>query len=301
MTGPINALDVTALARTAGTPPGGNGPTQAQALRQLRGKLQEEEQKSGTASTEDVQDETTEGERTGRYLLDDLLDKAEQALREKLDPKITEIEIGSSRGTGDAQLDDLLEKADAALRTATVITKQPTLSLLEKSSAPVGDRTVADAQPLTTRPDLADPLVPATAPRRKRMLTATISLEALDGGTLPDLLGRAGLAHLLNTVPSGSEALPCRSHDNPDLWFAESPAELEQAKHLCNECLIKLACLNSALSRQEPWGVWGGEIFEDGAVIPRKRPHSRPSKAATDRERAEQERAERERTRRSTA
>jgi WhiB family transcriptional regulator, redox-sensing transcriptional regulator len=122
------------------------------------------------------------------------------------------------------------------------------------------------------------------------VLTATVPL---DGGALPNLLGGAELAHLLDTVPTGSQALPCRMHD-PDLWFAESPAELERAKQLCAGCPIKLPCLNSALSRQEPWGVWGGEIFEHGAVIPRKRPRGRPSKAALEAERVERERAARE-------
>ena len=130
------------------------------------------------------------------------------------------------------------------------------------------------------------------------MLTATVPP---DGGALPDLMGGSDLAHLLDTVPSGSEILPCRSHHNPDLWFAESPAELEQAKQLCTACPIRLACLDSALTRQEPWGVWGGEIFEHGAVIPRKRPRGRPSKAALERERAEQERAEQERAERERA
>jgi WhiB family transcriptional regulator, redox-sensing transcriptional regulator len=122
------------------------------------------------------------------------------------------------------------------------------------------------------------------------VLTATVPL---DGGALPDLPGGAELAHLLDTAPTGSDTLPCRSQD-PDLWFAESPAELEQAKQLCATCPIKAACLDSALSRQEPWGVWGGEIFEHGAVIPRKRPRGRPSKAALERDRAEREHAARE-------
>jgi WhiB family redox-sensing transcriptional regulator len=122
-------------------------------------------------------------------------------------------------------------------------------------------------------------------------LTATVPL---DGGVLPNLLVGAELAHLLDTAPAGSDTLPCRSHDNPDLWFAESPAELELAKQLCADCPIRLACLDSALSRQEPWGVWGGEIFEHGTVIPRKRPRGRPSKAALEADRAERERAARE-------
>jgi WhiB family redox-sensing transcriptional regulator len=78
--------------------------------------------------------------------------------------------------------------------------------------------------------------------------------------------------------PAGSRrALPCRVQD-PDLWFADSPAQLEQAKSLCTECPVRAACLAGALDRGEPWGVWGGEIFDRGAVIARKRPRGRPRK-----------------------
>jgi WhiB family redox-sensing transcriptional regulator len=71
--------------------------------------------------------------------------------------------------------------------------------------------------------------------------------------------------------------LPCRVYD-PDLWFAERPADLELAKSYCLDCPVREACLAGALARREPWGVWGGEIFERGAVIPRKRPRGRPRK-----------------------
>jgi len=72
--------------------------------------------------------------------------------------------------------------------------------------------------------------------------------------------------------------VPCRRFD-PDLWFADSPAELELAKSLCLDCPVRVECLAGALDRSEPWGVWGGEIFERGAVIARKRPRGRPRKA----------------------
>jgi len=39
---------------------------------------------------------------------------------------------------------------------------------------------------------------------------------------------------------------------------------------------MKAACLEGALSRQEPCGVWGGELFSEGAVIERKRKAGRP-------------------------
>jgi WhiB family redox-sensing transcriptional regulator len=73
------------------------------------------------------------------------------------------------------------------------------------------------------------------------------------------------------------EGLPCRVLD-ADLWFAESPAELEQAKAYCATCPVRAGCLAGALDRREPWGVWGGEIFVAGAVIARKRPRGRPRK-----------------------
>jgi WhiB family transcriptional regulator, redox-sensing transcriptional regulator len=78
--------------------------------------------------------------------------------------------------------------------------------------------------------------------------------------------------------PRAGLELPCRSGD-ADLWFAESPAELERAKALCSGCPVRVACLTGALEREEPWGVWGGEIFERGVVVPRKRPRGRPNKA----------------------
>jgi len=71
--------------------------------------------------------------------------------------------------------------------------------------------------------------------------------------------------------------LPCWSFD-PELFFAESPADVEYAKTICIDCPIKADCLAGALERREPWGVWGGELFIQGVVVPRKRPRGRPRK-----------------------
>ena len=70
---------------------------------------------------------------------------------------------------------------------------------------------------------------------------------------------------------------PCRSYD-PELWFAESPEDVASAQALCGDCALRAACLAGALERREPWGVWGGELFLQGVVIPRKRPRGRPRK-----------------------
>jgi WhiB family transcriptional regulator, redox-sensing transcriptional regulator len=115
----------------------------------------------------------------------------------------------------------------------------------------------------------------------------------LDGGAITaEQLGgdpadsSASMATLL-TLPNGrtGRALPCRAGE-ADLWFAEAPADLERAKALCAPCPIRVECLAGALRREEPWGVWGGEILDRGVVIPRKRPRGRPSKADLARDRA---------------
>ena len=78
------------------------------------------------------------------------------------------------------------------------------------------------------------------------------------------------------TGPYSASYTPCM--DDPDLFFAELPADVESAKALCRGCPIRLACLSGARERREPWGVWGGELFLRGEVVPRKRPRGRPRK-----------------------
>lgn len=75
----------------------------------------------------------------------------------------------------------------------------------------------------------------------------------------------------------GVDRLPCREHD-ASLWFAESPHDIEMAKGLCRACPVRAQCLAGALHRQEPWGVWGGELFVQGRVVAYKRSRGRPRK-----------------------
>ena len=53
-------------------------------------------------------------------------------------------------------------------------------------------------------------------------------------------------------------ALPCHRVD-PELYFAETPADVEIAKANCAPCPVRAECHAGAQDRREPWGVWGGE------------------------------------------
>jgi WhiB family redox-sensing transcriptional regulator len=93
--------------------------------------------------------------------------------------------------------------------------------------------------------------------------------------TLAALADRSDLLDPL--APECPEDLPCRVQDT-GLWFGERPAELEAAKQYCRACPARAACLAGAVERREPWGVWGGEIFDNGVIVARKRPRGRPRK-----------------------
>jgi WhiB family redox-sensing transcriptional regulator len=69
--------------------------------------------------------------------------------------------------------------------------------------------------------------------------------------------------------------LPCQ-RENPELWFSEQPADLEQAKVYCRRGPVRGFCLSGAVERREPFGVWGGEIFDRGTVTARKKARGRP-------------------------
>lgn len=117
--------------------------------------------------------------------------------------------------------------------------------------------------------------------RENTVLTgASISVAIADG---PDPAVAAGEAFLdaLHAMGAGADELPCRVED-ADLWFAETPAQLDRAKGLCLSCPVRELCLAAALARHEPWGVWGGAIFDHGVVVARKRPRGRPRKESRD-------------------
>ncbi|GAB2920655.1 hypothetical protein GCM10022245_62830 [Streptomyces mayteni] len=108
--------------------------------------------------------------------------------------------------------------------------------------------------PYAARPDLTSPPDPETS------VTPLYTLNELD-----------------EAIERLDDSVPCRSYD-PEVFFAETPEDVEYAKSLCGTCPLREACLAGAKDRREPWGVWGGELFVQGVVVPRKRPRGRPRK-----------------------
>ena len=63
-----------------------------------------------------------------------------------------------------------------------------------------------------------------------------------------------------------------------DMFFSDEIPAIRAAKAVCSTCELVVPCLDGALERREPWGVWGGQLFKDGKVLPVKRPRGRPPK-----------------------
>jgi hypothetical protein len=62
------------------------------------------------------------------------------------------------------------------------------------------------------------------------------------------------------------------------LFFSDNVIDIARAKAMCGLCPLQAECLAGALEREEPWGVWGGELLSGGRIIANKRPCGRPPK-----------------------
>ena len=82
--------------------------------------------------------------------------------------------------------------------------------------------------------------------------------------------------------PPGQRAPVARCADGhgtlTELFFSDNVHDIARAKAMCGLCPISDECLSGALEREEPWGVWGGELISGGRVIANKRPCGRPPK-----------------------
>jgi hypothetical protein len=62
------------------------------------------------------------------------------------------------------------------------------------------------------------------------------------------------------------------------LFFSDNVIDIARAKAMCGLCPLRASCLSEAIERQEPWGVWGGELISGGRIVLNKRACGRPPK-----------------------
>lgn len=76
------------------------------------------------------------------------------------------------------------------------------------------------------------------------------------------------------------DAASCRDGTSAmtGLFFSDEIPDIIQAKRICASCPVADDCLEGALQRREPWGVWGGQLFLNGRILAQKRKRGRPPK-----------------------
>ena len=62
------------------------------------------------------------------------------------------------------------------------------------------------------------------------------------------------------------------------LFFSDDEFDIARAKAICGRCGVRRTCLAGAVERREAYGVWGGELLVEGAIVAVKRGRGRPPK-----------------------
>jgi len=83
-----------------------------------------------------------------------------------------------------------------------------------------------------------------------------------------------------NVIEDWWEDARCRDGEGSltRVFFSEELQDIARAKTICSECPAILECLEGAIARHEPWGVWGGQMFLNGKILATKRRRGRPPK-----------------------
>ncbi len=62
---------------------------------------------------------------------------------------------------------------------------------------------------------------------------------------------------------------------DPDLFFPERGGSTREAKQVCRGCVVRVECLEYALSNGEKFGIWGGTSERERRRIRRQRAYAR--------------------------
>lgn len=103
------------------------------------------------------------------------------------------------------------------------------------------------------------------------IITSDRDLDLLDLEVGSGLDAGEGLPRTLARCADGNGTLT-------PLFFSDHVIDIARAKAICAKCVLRERCLSDALEREEPWGVWGGELLSGGRIVAVKRPCGRPPK-----------------------
>ncbi len=53
-----------------------------------------------------------------------------------------------------------------------------------------------------------------------------------------------------------------------ELFYSTDREDVERAKALCRGCIVNVECLQYAKETRQYGGVWGGELFDSGKIVP---------------------------------
>jgi hypothetical protein len=72
------------------------------------------------------------------------------------------------------------------------------------------------------------------------------------------------------TAADRLEVIPPCTAEDPEIFFPVflSAADVAKARSVCARCPVRPECLAGASARAEPHGIWGGQVFENGHVVP---------------------------------
>jgi WhiB family redox-sensing transcriptional regulator len=107
---------------------------------------------------------------------------------------------------------------------------------------------------------------------------ATISMNELDPDEVPSTGSINSDTADIAMVPRSLAACSTLTGELTKVFFSDELPDIARAKRICETCPVMAECLEGALGRHEPWGVWGGQLFLSGKVVMTKRPRGRPPK-----------------------
>ena len=71
-------------------------------------------------------------------------------------------------------------------------------------------------------------------------------------------------------IPAWYEDAACADSAYPEAWFPKPEVRRPKAVETCRECVVRVACLDHALSEDIRDGIWGGMTEDERAALRRR-------------------------------